>query len=252
MSAIFWTKAGEGLTVAEAFTSLSIISIASQPLVMVLVSVMTAFGALGSFTRLQAFLQMEEKKDGRELITSAPAKLAEPSLRQNTDIDLGPLTRTPNESENSSGPILTIEDGTFAVGEDVEVLKNIDLSIQRKTLTAIVGRVGCGKSSLLKAMTGELRIRTGRIIIRTNSVAYCDQTPWLQNITIRDNIIGQSPLDEDWLATVIRACALDEDCSVFPQKDHSIVGSGGVALSGGQKQRVVSAPGLETLCSNDP
>lgn len=217
---------------------------------MVLVSIMTAFGALGSFTRLQAFLQMEEGKDDRQLVTSELSKSDQQNLdgnplpSQNMGIDLRPLARTASESAaiDLSGPILTIEDGTFSIGEDVEILKNINVSIQRETLTAIVGRVGCGKSSLLRAITGELRIRTGRIIIRTRSIAYCDQTPWLQNITIRDNIIGQSPLDEDWLATVIRACALDEDCSVFPQRDLSIVGSGGVALSGGQKQRVVSTP----------
>jgi len=73
-----------------------------------------------------------------------------------------------------------------------------------------------------------------------SSMAYCDQTPWLENRSIRDNILGQSPLDEKWLATVLEACALDEDVRMFPLGDLTLVGSGGVSLSGGQKQRVVS------------
>lgn len=83
-------------------------------------------------------------------------------------------------------------------------------------------------------------MKMGSILTSTSSIAYCDQTPWLQNISIRDNITGQSPLDDKWLASVIRSCALDEDISMFPQGDLTIVGSGGVALSGGQKLRVVS------------
>ncbi|CAM1501751.1 Fc.00g037350.m01.CDS01 [Cosmosporella sp. VM-42] len=261
LAAIFWTKGGEGLTIAEAFTSLSIISIASRPLVLLLVSVMSVFGAIGSFTRLQDFLLLEERKDGREIVSSVSPKSSHSLSGASCQLsDVQPLTDAPSPPSNigielstlahpleatattdSSSPILTIEDASFTIGEEVEVLKRINMTVRQSTLSAVVGRVGCGKSSLLKAITGELAKKTGRIVIHTRSVAYCDQTPWLQNISIRENIMGQSPLDEEWLATVIRACALDEDCSMFPQGDREIVGSGGVALSGGQKQRVALA-----------
>lgn len=202
---------------------------------------------------------LEERKDKREVMSESPK--SSHSFRQGDGFtsDLRPLTNsssTPpsrdielsslNQSNNqrlsvdSSRPILSIEHGSFTVGENVEILKDIDITVRQGTLSMIVGRVGCGKSSLLKAVMGELQLKTGRVILHTQSVAYCDQTPWLQNISVRDNITCQSLVDEDWLAAVIRACALDEDCSTFPQGDRTIVGSGGVALSGGQKQRVVS------------
>jgi ABC-type bacteriocin/lantibiotic exporter with double-glycine peptidase domain len=104
----------------------------------------------------------------------------------------------------------------------------------------IVGRVGSGKSSILKAIAGELVQKRGSAIVNGAALAYCDQVPWLQNISIRHNIIGQSVLDEKWLSTVTAACALSEDIAVLPEGDLTLVGSGGVTLSGGQKQRVVS------------
>lgn len=232
---------------------------------MILISIMAVFGGIGCFTRLQEFLELEERKDGREIVASESPKSSH-SLTHG-DLDVQPLTDNSSVPQigdlelsslnqdvaqvkkvDTSSPILTIENGSFIAGEDIEVLKNISLAVRQGTLSMIVGRVGCGKSSLLKAITGELKLKTGRVILHTQSVAYCDQTPWLQNITIRDNIAGQSLLDEKWLATVIRSCALDEDCSAFPQGDRAIVGSGGVALSGGQKQRVVSIqPQYNTL-----
>lgn len=67
LAAIFWTKKDEGLSVAEAFTSPSIISIASAPLLHILVSMMSLFGAIGCFTRLQKILQLKEREDSRKM-----------------------------------------------------------------------------------------------------------------------------------------------------------------------------------------
>lgn len=245
IAAVFWTKADQGLSVAEAFTSLTIISIASRPLVLILYSVMNTFGALGCFTRLQAFLELESWKDGRELLLASPKSsrsisTATPPLSKDIELSSIPHVEATPLDVDTSMTVLTIEDATFAVGDGVEVLKDVNMSIRQGSLSMIVGRVGSGKSSLLKAMAGEVLISKGRIILHNNSIGYCDQTTWLQNVTIRDNIVGQLPVDEDWFATVVRACALDVDCSLFPLGDRTVVGSGGVALSGGQKQRVVN------------
>lgn len=141
---------------------------------------------------------------------------------------------------NGSIAVITIEDAAFSVGDDVEVLHDISMTVYQGSLCMIVGRVGSGKSSLLKAIMGELTMNKGHVVANTTYAAYCDQTPWLQNTTIRENIVGKSPLNEKWLSTVIRACALDQDISAFPLGDMTIAGTGGVALSGGQNQRVVS------------
>ena len=241
LAAIFWTKSDSGLSVAEAFTSISIISIAAQPLTNILISILQLFGAIGCFTRLQEFLLLEEREEQREMAVSRfpspPSTAGQATLRADDGKDIDSV-----EKANDSDAIVavSIEDASFVVGEDVEVLHDISIDFEAGAISMVVGRVGCGKSSLLRAIAGELAMKSGRVVSSFSSMAYCDQTPWLENRSIRDNILGQSPLDEKWLATVLEACALDEDVRMFPLGDLTLVGSGGVSLSGGQKQRVVS------------
>lgn len=104
----------------------------------------------------------------------------------------------------------------------------------------IVGPVGCGKSTLLKAILGEVPCMAGSVHLSSDRVAFCDQTPWHMNETIRNSIVTTSEFDEQWYATVIRACALEEDLRQLPRGDQTVIGSKGVALSTGQSQRVVS------------
>ncbi|RBR06336.1 hypothetical protein FVER53590_07622 [Fusarium verticillioides] len=207
MSAIYWTKADEGLSVAEAFTSLSLISVVTQPLVMILVSLMQIAGVLGGSGRIQAFLLLDEQIVTKEAV----------------DVDA-----------------ITIQNARFPTPDGNSLLTDISLRISPGTLNMLVGRVGCGKSSLLKAIIGELIPAEGAVKVE-DSLAYCDQVPWLRNTTIRENIVGLSPVDDKWLSTVLHACALEEDLHQLPQGQETIVGSGGVALSGGQKQRVALA-----------
>lgn len=236
LSAIYWTKADEGLSVAEAFTSLSLISLVTQPLVAILVTLMQIAGVLGGCGRIQAFLQLEEQKDGRSSLQPSSSDRLSTSEKNPTSLrNEGQITEnTPQESR-----AVSIQEATFQTDDEVVLLKDINLVVLQGTVNMIVGRVGCGKSSLLKAIIGELAPTTGQVRAE-DSVGYCDQIPWLRNTTIKNNIIGQSPLDKKWFETVLRSCALDEDMHQLPQGYETTVGSGGVALSGGQKQRVVS------------
>ncbi|KAF5268054.1 hypothetical protein FOXYS1_1068 [Fusarium oxysporum] len=204
MSAIYWTKADEGLSVAEAFTSLSLISLVTQPLIMILVSLMQIAGVVGGCGRIQAFLLLDEQVVAKETV----------------DVDA-----------------VTVQNANFQAPDGNSLLTDINLHISPGTLNMLAGRVGCGKSSLLRAIIGELIPAEGTVKTE-DSLAYCDQVPWLRNTTIRENIVGLSPIDDKWLSTVLHACALDEDLHQLPQGQETTVGSGGVALSGGQKQRV--------------
>lgn len=73
-----------------------------------------------------------------------------------------------------------------------------------------------------------------------DDMAYCSQTPWIYDGTIRDNIVGHSELDNPWYQSVLRCCDLNEDIGLMPEGDAAEVGSGGSRLSGGQRQRIVS------------
>lgn len=219
LGAIYWTTADQGLTVAQAFTSLSIIAIATTPIYNIISSVTQLFSVVGCFSRIQVFLTLPSHKDLRTLTPE-------------------------NDSTNRDGDSeLAVEfrDASFAMANVGEILRNINLRIPTGTLSIVVGPIGSGKSSLLKAIVGELQLNSGTITTSCLDAAYCDQTPWIINASIKNNVIGQSALDPVWLQTVLHACSLDEDISTFPSGVDTVVGTAGISLSGGQKQRLAVA-----------
>ncbi|CAK1540433.1 unnamed protein product [Leptosia nina] len=133
---------------------------------------------------------------------------------------------------------LSIENGHFSWGDASEpILKNINLQVPRGHLVAVVGAVGCGKSSLLSALLGEMNKISGRINTY-GSVAYVPQQAWIQNATLQDNILFGKSLDKSKYNNVINMCALKPDFDMLPGGDQTEIGEKGINLSGGQKQRV--------------
>ena len=108
-------------------------------------------------------------------------------------------------------------------------------------LTIVCGKVGAGKTALLQALLGELDKRGGELIRSTEMVGYSAQTPWLQCMSIRENILFSSPYEESRYKQVIAACALTEDLANFNHGDLSNIGENGIGLSGGQRARVALA-----------
>ena len=64
---------------------------------------------------------------------------------------------------------------------------------------------------------------------------------WLQNASIRGNILFGLPFDEDRYNKVLDVCALNSDLEIFEFGDKTEIGEKGITLSGGQKQRVALA-----------
>lgn len=126
------------------------------------------------------------------------------------------------------------------------VLKDIQVDIGREAITAITGPVGSGKSSFLSSILGELidlsspenRQRLTQPYCK--HTAYCSQQPWLENTTIRRNILSSSSYDKKWYDEVVSACGLGTDLKQLQRGDQTNISSRGLNLSGGQKQRIVS------------
>uniref|UniRef100_A0A8B9NK98 Canalicular multispecific organic anion transporter 1 n=1 Tax=Accipiter nisus TaxID=211598 RepID=A0A8B9NK98_9AVES len=116
-------------------------------------------------------------------------------------------------------------------------LCSVTLDIAPGSLVAVVGAVGSGKSSLVSAMLGEMENIKGHVNIQ-GSLAYVPQQAWIQNATLKDNILFGSELDETRYRQVIKACALLPDLELLPAGDQTEIGEKGINLSGGQKQRV--------------
>uniref|UniRef100_A0A673I337 Multidrug resistance-associated protein 1 n=1 Tax=Sinocyclocheilus rhinocerous TaxID=307959 RepID=A0A673I337_9TELE len=115
-------------------------------------------------------------------------------------------------------------------------------------LVAVVGHVGSGKSSLLSALLGEMQKQEGSVSIK-GSVAYVPQQAWIQNATLKDNILFGRDAKDSWYQKVVEACALLPDLEILPGGDLTEIGEKGVNLSGGQKQRVSVARAIYCNCA---
>ncbi|KAL9107417.1 MAG: hypothetical protein Q9227_007701 [Pyrenula ochraceoflavens] len=185
---------------------------------------------LACVERIQKFLERDDFVDQRKRGRSLETGDKESHVKNGNTV-----TEEPHPGR--SDPIY-LKNCSFGYGE-AEVLKNISIEISRGNLTMVVGRVGSGKSTLLHSLLGETRMTKGSLLVPDAEVAFCAQTPWLRNLSIRENIISVSEYEEAWYNRVVSCCNLNEDIDQFPDKHDTLVGSKGVALSGGQKNRIV-------------
>lgn len=111
------------------------------------------------------------------------------------------------------------------------------MEVKKGSLAAIVGAVGCGKTSLISAILGEMDKRKGTVNT-VGKIAYVPQQAWLRNCTLRENIIFGLPYDKKKYQKVVNACALKADIEMLSAGDKTEIGEKGINLSGGQKQRI--------------
>lgn len=130
---------------------------------------------------------------------------------------------------------------------DHMVLKDLNL-VFPVGLTIVRGKVGSGKSSLLLAALNEMELHGGDLYRPDEPVGYAQQLPFLQNKTIRDNIVFHQQFDATRYRQVIQACALTPDLATLPDGDQTRLEEGGVGLSGGQKARVALARAVYSPC----
>uniref|UniRef100_A0A8C8J914 Uncharacterized protein n=1 Tax=Oncorhynchus tshawytscha TaxID=74940 RepID=A0A8C8J914_ONCTS len=194
----------------KAFVSLSLFNILRFPLNMLPQVISSVVQASVSLKRIQDFLSHEE-------------------------LD-------PESVDRNNTATVTVVNGKFTwAKQDPPAL--INLMVPQGSLLAVVGHVGCGKSSLVSALLGEMEKLEGHISIR-GSVAYVPQQAWIQNATLRDNILFGKAYNEQKYRSCLEACALTPDLEVLPGGDLTEIGEKGINLSGGQRQRVSLARAL--------
>ncbi|NXN95747.1 MRP3 protein, partial [Rhinopomastus cyanomelas] len=192
-----------------------------------------AFVSLSLFNILKFPLSMLPQVIGNIVQTSVSLKRIQQFLSHD-ELD-------PNCVETkviAPGNAISVTNAAFSWGKELKpALKDINLLVPSGALVAIVGHVGCGKSSLVSALLGEMEKLEGEVAVK-GSVAYVPQQAWIQNATLKDNILfGQAPNEQKY-QTVLEACALKTDLEVLPGGDQTEIGEKGINLSGGQRQRV--------------
>ena len=143
-----------------------------------------------------------------------------------------------NEDKNN---IITIDNTNLLI----PVLKNINLEIYKGEFVCIIGEVGSGKSSLLQSFLNCL-IPTSNFskVYLNDSVAYVTQIPWIQNKTIKDNILFFKEYEENKYNKILDITCLKADLEILEGGDLTEIGEKGVNLSGGQKARIALARAL--------
>lgn len=173
---------------------------------------------------------------------------------------------------NTNSPTISFENASIAWPSDEEkedgderyVLRNLDISFPEKELSVVSGKTGTGKSLLLASILGEVDILSGRInvpnpppsslrhdakanasnwIIPT-SIAFVAQIPWIENASIKENILFGLPFDEYRYKKTIEVCALRKDLEMLGDGEETEIGANGINLSGGQRWRVTFARAL--------
>ncbi|XP_045928669.1 ATP-binding cassette sub-family C member 9 isoform X4 [Micropterus dolomieu] len=249
-----------GPSPSEAFAALALFHILVTPLFLLSTVVRFAVKALVSVQKLGEFLQSDEIGDdswrngdmplsfeaGKKHLGVTKAINRKQPMRYQMDNYEQPTRRQmrPTETEDVA---VKVSNGFFTWGSNLSTLSDINIRIPTGQLTMIVGQVGCGKSSLLLAMLGEMQTIEGRVFWSNKnrySVAYATQKSWLLNATVEENITFGCHFSKQRYKAVIDACSLQPDIDLLPFGDQTEIGERGINLSGGQRQRICVARAL--------
>jgi ATP-binding cassette subfamily C (CFTR/MRP) protein 1 len=211
------TSNKQDLDVSTLFTSLTLIALIANPLMHICQALPALGAAHGCMARIQSFLETKEQSDIRTTMPPIMGLLPPDQI------------------------ILSLKNVSLGWLAGKPILQNIHLNVTRGSQVAILGRIGTGKSLLLKGILSEVAEISGEIALNEHaSVAYCSQTPWLENASAEENWSGRSASKSSaFLAKMIQDYAL-KDIQELPNYKTGTIGSQGVKLSGGQRQRLVS------------
>ncbi|KAJ5756916.1 ABC transporter integral membrane type 1 [Penicillium nucicola] len=239
------TRHDTQILTTQAFTTLSLISILTSPLMLFIQSLPTMTQSIGCFDRIQNYCLRERSFELIPTQTKSESPIGDtielskvsPATAHGISVPCDKLVSFHNTSISWTA-------GTSAV------LHDLTFSIPKCKIVMVVGPVGCGKSALLDTIMGQTQIDRGTMSLRPERIAYSPQIPWIMNCSIQNNITGWTALDQEWYDLTISACGLLDDINKFPQGNMHIAGSGGIALSGGQKQRVALARAVYSRLPN--
>ncbi|KAM9362938.1 ATP-binding cassette sub-family C member 10 [Symphorus nematophorus] len=222
---------GNQLTAAKVFTTLALVGMLIVPLNSFPWVLNGILDAKVSLERIQRFFKLTNQDlQAYYALVSPEDSQTSVLLSQGTFSWQGP--DSPREGETET-----------AAAKGSLLLNSLNLHITKGSLVVVVGKVGCGKSSLLAALTGELNRLSGVVYVadREGGFGLASQEPWIQHASVRDNILFGKNYDPVFYQSVIEACALSDDLNVLPDGDRTEVGENGVTLSGGQKARLALA-----------
>lgn len=141
---------------------------------------------------------------------------------------------------HQQGPAFELVNLTVASQDGEIILQDMNLEIKRNRISMVFGQAGCGKTTLLRALLGEVKPTTGSLVDASGSVAYCAQSVWIPALPIRQVIVGDHEYVEHIYRAVLIASCLDAEVMNWPNGDMTWVGQPGFVCTASLKQRLVS------------
>lgn len=255
LSFITYSLSNHSLNPAPVFSSLALFNSLRMPLNLLPLVIGQVTDAWASIGRIQDFMLAEEQNEdfrwdmeGRNAVsmdgadftwertaTQDPEKATFQTKEQIKDAKKAEkeAAKARKSVEFKDG----IDSASTLTGEEPFKLRNLNFSIGRNELVAVIGGVGSGKSSLLAALAGDMR-RINGVVTMGATRAFCPQYAWIQNTTVRENILFGKEYNRKWYDEVVNACALRADLDMLPHHDQTEIGERGITVSGGQKQRL--------------
>ena len=216
-----------------------------------------------AFTAMSLFMQLEGLTGmiPMLLVFGVNAKVSADRIDKFLQRAEKPENTYPGDSISFDKATVSFPSDSDKDNEDRFILRDISLDFPNGALSVISGPTGSGKSLLLAAILGEAEVLSGNIRVPRpppvherfdskataanwiipSAIAFVSQTPWIENATIKDNILFGLPYDPKRFDEVISACALTKDLAMFEDGDSTEVGAQGISLSGGQKWRLTLA-----------
>lgn len=219
---VFYSLASKKVLVPSVvFPSLALFELLAQPILMLPWIFSSAVEARVALKRLRKFFVLDEMDGDTVQRTYNPSKKGDVTV----------------EAKHANF-VWSAHPG--AVNEETKyALKDITFTAKKGQLTCVIGRVGSGKTTLLKSIIGEIpMIKDGGSMSANGTIAYCSQSPWILNASVRENILFGRKYDKEYYRKTISACQLESDFLALPNADATLVGEKGISLSGGQKARV--------------
>lgn len=282
LSFITYSLSDNSLSPSTVFSSLALFNGLRMPLNLLPLVIGQVTDAWNSLKRIEEYLLLEEQND--DALFNAEAKNAVEMHHASFTWERTPTPESDkiagkksggdkkpkaglSEKSASTKPAEMKEDNASTLVEEREPFKLHDMNFEigRNELVAVIGSVGSGKTSLLAALAGDMRRTDGETVLGA-SRAFCPQYAWIQNSTLRNNIVFGKEMDRPWYKKVIKAyvsfltlfpqttylgtymtdnidsrlnrCALQPDLDMLPNGDATEIGERGITISGGQKQRL--------------
>ncbi|XP_072749401.1 ATP-binding cassette sub-family C member 5-like isoform X4 [Anoplolepis gracilipes] len=229
------------------FQSLSISLTPAVPVISAIITFLAQVASGSGLTAAQSVLLLDEGscQASKPIVRSQAVAIANgtfvcDSMKLQTDASINSKKKKNLSSLTTNNPMELDNLNQPQEAKYVEVLNDIHFGAPKGKLVGICGHVGSGKSSLLLAALGQLRMTKGHIL-REGSCAYVSQQAWIINGTFKENILFGEELDAKRYYHTITICNLKEDLNMLPGGDDTEIGERGVNLSGGQKQRIALA-----------